>query len=66
MRQLNKPINLVEALVDFNAEDKKISLSVKAMFAPEPKEEEAAEEDADVVSVDIDAVIANESEETEA
>ena len=35
------------------------------MFAPEPKEEEAAE-DADVVSVDIDAVIANESEETEA
>ena len=51
---------------DFNEADKKISLSVKAMFAPEPKEEEAAEEDADVVSVDIDAVIANESEETEA
>lgn len=53
-------------VVDFNEADKKISLSVKAMFAPEPKEEEAAEEDADVVSVDIDAVIANESEETEA
>ena len=53
-------------VVDFNEVDKKISLSVKAMFAPEPKEEEAAEEDADVVSVDIDAVIANESEETEA
>ena len=52
-------------VVDFNEADKKISLSVKAMFAPEPKEEEAAE-DADVVSVDIDAVIANESEETEA
>ncbi len=51
-------------VVDFNEADKKISLSVKAMFAPEPKEEEAAEEDADVVSVDIDAVIANESEET--
>ena len=53
-------------VVDFNEADKKISLSVKAMFAPEPKEEEAAAEDADVVSVDIDAVIANESEETEA
>ena len=54
-------------VVDFNEADKKISLSVKAMFAPEPKEEEAAEaEDADVVSVDIDAVIANENEETEA
>ncbi|MBO5474780.1 MAG: 30S ribosomal protein S1 [Lachnospiraceae bacterium] len=52
-------------VVDFNEEGKKISLSIKAMFAPEPKEE-TAEEDADVVSVDIDAVIANESEETEA
>lgn len=52
-------------VVDFNAEEKKISLSIKAMFAPEPKEEaqEAAEDDADVVAVDIDAVIA--SEETE-
>ncbi len=51
-------------VVDFNEADKKISLSIKAMFAPEPKEEEAAaEEDADVVSVDIDAVIAQESEE---
>ncbi|MBP3477701.1 MAG: 30S ribosomal protein S1 [Lachnospiraceae bacterium] len=53
-------------VVDFNEADKKISLSIKAMFAPEPKEEKAAEEDADVVAVDIDAVIANESEETEA
>ncbi len=50
-------------VVDFNEEDKKISLSVKAMFAPEPKEETAEEEDADVVSVDIESVIANESEE---
>ena len=48
-------------VVDFKDEDKKISLSVKAMLAPEPKEEEEA--DADVVSVDIDAVIANEQEE---
>ena len=50
-------------VVDFNEEDKKISLSVKAMFAPEPKEETSEEEDADVVSVDIESVIAKESEE---
>ena len=50
-------------VVDFNEEDKKISLSVKAMFAPEPKEETAEEEDADVVSVDIESVIASEGEE---
>lgn len=45
-------------VVDFNEADKKISLSIKAMFA-EPKAEKVA--DADVVSVDIDAVIAEES-----
>ena len=52
-------------VVDFNEADKKISLSIKALLAPEPAEEaeEAAEEeDADVVSVDIDAVIAGEEE----
>ncbi|MCM1086826.1 MAG: 30S ribosomal protein S1 [Muribaculaceae bacterium] len=49
-------------VVDFNEEDKKISLSIKAMMAPEPKEEVVEEEDADVVSVDIESVIANESE----
>ena len=48
-------------VVDFNEADKKISLSIKAMFAPEPKAEKA--EDEDVVSVDIDAVIAEESED---
>lgn len=48
-------------VVDFNVEDKKISLSIKAMFAPEPKEE-VEDENADVVSVDIDAVIAAENE----
>ncbi len=42
-------------VVDFNEADKKISLSIKAMFA-EPKAEKT--EDEDVVSVDIDAVIA--------
>ncbi len=41
-------------VVDFNESDRKISLSMKALAAPEPTEEEA---DADVVSVDIDAVI---------
>ena len=46
-------------VVDFNEEGKKISLSIKAMLAPEPKKEEA---DADVVPVDIDAVIAEDAE----
>jgi ribosomal protein S1 len=48
-------------VVDFNAADKKISLSIKAMFAPEPAA--VVEEDADVVSVDVDAVIAAQEEE---
>ena len=50
-------------VVDFNEADRKISLSIKAMFAPEPKAEPAADED--VVSVDIDAVIAEENESAE-
>ena len=53
-------------VVDFNEEGKKISLSIKALLAPEPKEapvEEAAEDDSDVVSVDIDAVIAKQEAE---
>ncbi|MCI9064290.1 MAG: 30S ribosomal protein S1 [Lachnospiraceae bacterium] len=49
-------------VVDFNEADKKISLSIKAMFT-EPKAEKA--EDEDVVSVDIDAMIAGESEDAE-
>lgn len=44
-------------VVDFNEADRKISLSVKALLEPDVKEE-LAEEDA--VSVDIDAVIAQE------
>ena len=54
-------------VVDFNVADKKISLSVKALFAPEVVEEAApaVEDDADVVSVDIDAVIAAEAETEE-
>ena len=55
-------------VVDFNEADKKISLSVKALFAPEaPAVEEApveeTDDDADVVSVDIDAVGAKLAEE---
>ena len=53
-------------VVDFNEADKKISLSVKALLAPEaPAEEtvEAEEDDADVVSVDIEAVAAKLAEE---
>ncbi|MGN0290163.1 MAG: 30S ribosomal protein S1 [Lachnospiraceae bacterium] len=45
-------------VVDFNEADKKISLSIKALLVPETEEKADAEEDADVVSVDIDAVIA--------
>ncbi|MBR1670840.1 MAG: 30S ribosomal protein S1 [Butyrivibrio sp.] len=53
----------VEAkIVDFNEEDKKISLSIKAMFAP-VQEEAPAADDGDVVSVNIDKVIAEQSEE---
>jgi ribosomal protein S1 len=54
-------------VVDFNEEGKKISLSIKALFAPEAKEAPAAEkkveDDSDVVSVDIDAVIAKQEAE---
>ena len=56
---------VIAKVVDFNEADKKISLSVKAMFAPEPKEaaqEASAEDDEDVASVDIDAVIASEEQ----
>ncbi len=49
-------------VVDFNNEDKKISLSIKAMIASEPK---VADEDADVVSVDINAVIAEGQDSSE-
>ncbi|MCM1542575.1 MAG: 30S ribosomal protein S1 [Blautia sp.] len=48
-------------VVDFNEADKKISLSVKALLASDHSE--AEESDADVVSVDIDAMIAAQSEE---
>ena len=47
-------------VVDFNEADKKISLSIKALHVPEKKEEQ---EDGDVVSVDIDKVIADQDAE---
>ena len=55
-------------IVDFNEADKKISLSTRALLAPEPaekKEEASKDDDADVVSVDIDAVIAAEDTKEE-
>ena len=53
----------VEAkIVEFREEDKKISLSMKALLAT-PEEDKAAD-DAEFADVDIDAV-ANEMEETE-
>ena len=55
-------------IVDFNEADKKISLSIRALLAPEPaekKEEAFKDDDADVVSVDIDAVIAAEDTKEE-
>jgi len=48
-------------IVDFNEADRKISLSIKALSVPSAAKEESS--DADVVSVDIDAVIAAENEE---
>ena len=57
-------------VVDFNEADRKISLSMKALLAQEAKEAkeeaQAKESDADVVSVDIDAVIAGQEEEKDA
>lgn len=47
-------------VVDFNLDEKRVSISIKALTAPEEVKEE---DDADVASVDIEAVIASESEE---
>ncbi len=57
-------------VVDFNETDKKISLSIKALFAPEPAEEaeetvSSEESDEDIVAVDIEAVIASQDAEEE-
>jgi ribosomal protein S1 len=49
-------------IVDFNLDDKKISLSIKATLEPEVAEEKPAS-DEEAVSVNIDEVIAAEEEE---
>ena len=49
-------------VVDLNEADRRISLSIKEMYAPEPSKTEE-ETDEDVVPVDIDAVIAPQEEE---
>jgi ribosomal protein S1 len=50
-------------VVDFNLEDKKVSISIKALTEPEEDKKEEKEDDSEVASVDIEAVIASESEE---
>ena len=48
----------------FNEQDRKISLSIKALLAPEEESApEKEESDADFVSVDIDAEIVKDTEE---
>ena len=67
---IEKPSDVLKAgdevtakVVDFNEAEKKISLSLKALLAPEPEKESKEEPNEDVVSVDIDAVIAAEDAE---
>ena len=50
-------------VVDFNLEDKKVSISIKALTEPEEDKKEEKEDDSEVANVDIEAVIASESEE---
>ncbi len=52
-------------IVDFNLDDKKISLSIKATLPEEP-EENKEDDDAEAVSVNIDEVIAAEAAEDNA
>lgn len=71
---VDKPSDVLKAgqeitakVVDFNEDSKKISLSIKALLAPEPKKaaQEEPEKEEDAVSVDIDEVIASQDAETE-
>ena len=57
---LNVGDEVTAKVVDFNEKDRKISLSIKAMYEEEKTEEEQSDED--VASVDIDAVIANQEQ----
>ncbi len=50
-------------VVDFNLDENKISISIKALTAPEEEKEAKEESDADVVSVDIEKAIKEEAKE---
>ena len=64
IKEFVKVNDVVKAKVLSIADDGKISLSIRRALEPEKKEEvAAAEEDADVVSVDVDAVIAESENE---
>ena len=56
-RLLKDVDELTAKVTDFNESDRKISLSIKALTAPE------ATEDADEVAVNVDEVIAAQTEE---
>lgn len=51
-------------IVDFNTDSHKISLSVRALTAPQTVEDDEAESDEEAVSVDIDAEIAKQEDES--
>ena len=50
-------------VVDFNLDENKISISIKALTAPEEDKEAKEESDADVVSIDIEKAIEEEAKE---
>ncbi len=52
-------------VVDFNGEDKKISLSIKALLASEAKAEKEKAQEAEVADVDIEAVAAADAQAAE-
>ncbi len=53
-------------VVDFNLDDHRVSISIKAMTAKPKAEEAKDDDDSEIASVDIDAVIAEENAKAEA
>ena len=53
-------------VVDFNLDDHRVSISIKAMTAKPKAEEVKDDDDSEIASVDIDAVIAEENAKAEA
>ncbi len=53
-------------VVDFNLDDHRVSISIKAMTAKPKAEEPKDDDDSEIASVDIDAVIAEENAKAEA